>query len=180
MLKEQTVRDRGLRRGRAFLRSNGLLIALVVLVVLLTIGDSAFLSPTNLTNVLGQWAPAGIMAVAETYVIIGRGFDLSVASGFSLCAIVAAATAAAGYDVGIAFSAAIAAGLAIGFFNALLVCGLSINPFIATVGSGFIILGLDIIATPNAYITVEQPGFDFVGSGDWYGLPIKGIALICF
>ena len=105
MLKAQTVRDSGLLRGSAFLRSNGLLVALVVLVALLTIGDPAFLSPTNLANVLGQWAPAGIMAVAATYVIIGRGFDLSVASGFSLCAIVAAGTAAAGYSNEIAFAA---------------------------------------------------------------------------
>jgi ribose transport system permease protein len=172
--------ESNLRLSLAALRSYGIVFFLAIVVALMAVADSAFLSPTNLSNILGQWAPAGIMAVAETYVIIGRGFDLSVASGFSLCAIAAAATAAAGYDVTIAFSAAIAVGLCIGFFNALLVCGLSINPFIATVGSGFIILGLDIIATPNAYITVEQPGFDFVGSGDWYGLPIKGIALICF
>jgi ribose transport system permease protein len=164
----------------AVLRSYGIVIFLVVVMALMAIADPAFLSPTNLTNMLGQWALAGIMAVAETYVIIGRGFDLSVATGFSLCAIVAAATAAAGYGTVLAFSAAIATGLAIGCFNAVLVCGLSINPFIATVGSGFIFLGLDIIATPNAYITVEQPGFDYLGSGSWHGLPFKGIALICF
>ena len=180
MLKAQTVRDRGLRRGSAFLRSNGLLIALVVLVVLLTIGDPAFLSPTNLANVLGQWAPAGIMAVAATYVIIGRGFDLSVASGFSLCAIAAAGTAAAGYSNEIAFASALVAGLLVGCFNAALVCGLGINPFIATIGTGFVLLGLDILATPNASITVDQAGFDTLGSGSWHGLPFKGIVLIFF
>jgi ribose transport system permease protein len=169
-----------LRVSLVAFRSYGIAFFLATVVLLMAIADSAFLSPTNLMNMLGQWAPAGIMAVAETYVIIGRGFDLSVASGFSLCAIVAAAVAAAGYDVSIAFSAAIAAGLVIGFFNALLVCGLSINPFIATVGTGFIFLGLNIIATPNAYISVDQPGFDVIGSGDWQGLPFKGIALIGF
>ena len=116
-------------------------VAFVILVALVTIGNPAFLSPSNLANMLGQWAPAGIMAVAMTYVIIARGFDLSVSSGFSLCAIVAAATAADGHGTVFAFAAAIVAGLAIGLFNALLVCGLSINPFIATVGAGFIFLG---------------------------------------
>lgn len=169
-----------LRQVVGVFRSYGIIIFLTIVVVLMAVADPAFLSPTNLTNMLGQWAPAEIMAVAETYVIIGRGFDLSVATGFSLCAIVAAATGAAGYNFTLALSAAIATGLAIGCFNALLVCGLSINPFIATVGSGFIFLGLDIIATPNAYITVEQPGFDFLGAGSWHGLPFKGIALICF
>jgi ribose transport system permease protein len=169
-----------IRRGFGVLHSYGIVISLAILVVLMTIADFDFLSPTHLLNMLGQWAPAGIMAAAATYVIIGRGFDLSVAAGFSLCAIVSAAIAAAGYGTVIAFSAAIVTGLAIGCFNALLVCGLSINPFIATVGSGFILLGLDIIATPNAYITVEQPGFDFLGAGSWYGVPFKGIALLFF
>ena len=123
---------------------------------------------------------AGIMAVAATYVIIARGFDLSVASGFSLCAIVAAGTAAAGYSNEIAFAAAIVAGLLVGCFNAALVCGLGINPFIATIGTGFVLLGLDILATPNASITVDQAGFDTLGSGSWHGLPFKGIVLICF
>jgi ribose transport system permease protein len=171
---------RNLMRAFGVLRSYGIAIFLVIVFISVAAADPAFLSPTNLANILGQWAPAGIMAVAATYVIIGRGFDLSVATGFSLCAIVAAAAAAAGYPSAVAFFAAIVMGLAIGCFNAALVCGLSINPFIATVGSGFIFLGLDIIATPNAYITVEQPGFDFLGSGSWHGLPFKGIVLICF
>ena len=158
----------------------GIVFSLAILVVLVTIGDPAFLSLTNIANMLGQWAPAGIMAVAMTYVVIARGFDLSVASGFSLCAIAAAITAAQGHSAAFAFAMAIATGLAIGCFNALLVCGLSINPFIATVGTGFIFLGLDIIATPNTYITVEEPGFDTLGAGNWHGMPYKGILLIAF
>ena len=70
----------GLRKSNAILRTYGLVIALIILVSLITIGDPAFLSPTNLANVLGQWAPAGIMAVSTTYVILGRGFDLSIAN----------------------------------------------------------------------------------------------------
>jgi ribose transport system permease protein len=162
------------------LHTYAIAVAFVILVALVTIGNHAFLSPSNLANMLGQWAPAGIMAVAMTYVIIARGFDLSVSSGFSLCAIVAAATAGAGHGTAFAFAAAIAAGLAIGLFNALLVCGLSINPFIATVGAGFIFLGLDIVATPNASISVDEPGFDMIGSGSWYGIPYKGMILVAF
>ena len=163
-----------------FLHSYGIAISLALLVALVTIGDPAFLSLGNITNMLGQWAPAGIMAVAMTYVVIARGFDLSISSGFSLCAIAAATTAAQGYGSPFAFMAAIGSGLAIGCFNALLVCGLSINPFIATVGTGFLILGLDIISTPNTYITVDQVGFDTLGAGSWHGMPYKGMLLIAF
>ena len=168
--------------GRAVtaIHSYGIVISLIILVVLMTTADPAFLTLANLKNMLGQWAFAGIMAVAMTYVIIGRGFDLSIASGFSLCAIVAAATAAAGYSTAFAFTAATATGLVIGCFNAVLVCGLAINAFIATIGTGFILLGIDIIATPNAYITVDRAGFDTLGSGNWLGIPLKGMVFLCF
>jgi ribose transport system permease protein len=162
------------------LHTYAIAVAFLFLVALVAIGNHAFLSPSNLANMLGQWAPAGIMAVAMTYVIIARGFDLSVSSGFSLCAIAAAETAAAGHSTLFAFAAAVATGIAIGLFNAILVCGFAINPFIATVGSGFIFLGLDIAATPNASITVDQASFDTLGSGSWYGVPFKGMILIVF
>lgn len=170
----------GGRSAGRLLQTYGIAGALLVLVVLVAIGDPKFLAPANLVNMLGQWAPAGIMAVAMTYVVIARGFDLSIASGFSFCAIVAASAAVAGHPNAIAFGAAIGAGLAIGLFNGLLVAGLAINPFIATVGTGFILLGLDIIMTPNAYITVDSPGFDSIGSGSFLGIPVKGLILVAF
>jgi ribose transport system permease protein len=171
---------RSLRERHDLLHTYAIAVAFLILATLVTIGNHAFLSPSNLANMLGQWAPAGIMAVAMTYVIIARGFDLSVSSGFSLCALAAAATAADGHGTLFAFAAAIVTGLGIGLFNAILVCGFAINPFIATVGSGFIFLGLDILAAPNASISVDDPGFDALGSGSWYGIPFKGMILVFF
>jgi ribose transport system permease protein len=162
----------------AIFNSYGIVIGLVILVILVAIGDPNFLSLKNVANMLGQWAPAGIMAVAATYVIIVGGFDLSVASAFSCCAIAAAALGSLDYPPPIAFTTAILAGLAIGFVNALLVAGLSINAFIATVGTGFVILGINFIATPNTYIIVTQPGFDQLGAGSWLGLTYKAWCLL--
>ena len=78
------------RYGAATLRTYGILIALVILVAIVFAGNPAFLSEGNIFNMLSQWAPAGIMAVGMTYVILTGGFDLSVASGYSLCAVTAA------------------------------------------------------------------------------------------
>jgi ribose transport system permease protein len=162
------------------LNTYGIVIALIVLVALVTIGDPHFLSLKNIVNMLGQWAPAGVMAVAATYVIIARGFDLSIASLFSLGAIVAAALGSADYPPEVAFAAAVAAGGLVGLINGLLVAGLAINPFIATVGTGFVILGINFIATPNTYITVTQSGFDVFGTGKWLGLTYKAWCLLVF
>ena len=47
----------------------------------------------NLMNIASQWAPAGIMAVGMTFVILTGGFDLSVARSLALAVIAAASDA---------------------------------------------------------------------------------------
>jgi ribose transport system permease protein len=170
----------GLRRARwsEYLRTYGILLALLALVVAVAIGDPSFLSRANIINMLGQWALTGVMAVGMTFVIIAGGFDLSIASGFSLCAIVAALLGAHNWPVAVAMAGAIGTGLVIGVVNGGLVSLAKINPFIATVGTGFIILGIDFLATPNTYIQVNQIGFDALGAGSFLSIPFKGMILI--
>jgi ribose transport system permease protein len=160
------------------LQTYGIVLALLLLVAAVEIGDPSFLSRANIVNMLGQWALTGVMAVGMTFVIIAGGFDLSIASGFSLCAIVAALVGASGWPLAVAMSGAFGAGLAIGAVNGGLVSLARINPFIATVGTGFIIQGIDFLATPNTYIQVNETGFDALGGGYLFSLPIKGIILI--
>jgi ribose transport system permease protein len=168
------------RFRRSFLQTYGILLALVLLVTIVEIADPAFLSTANVINMLGQWALAGVLAVGMTFVIIAGGFDLSIASGFSLCAIVTATLGANGYPITVAMLAAIATGLVIGGVNGGLISLIGVNPFIATVGTGFIILGIDFLATPNTYIQVDQPGFDILGAGTWLTVPFKAIMLLAF
>ncbi len=115
----------------------GILLASALLVAVVTIGNSDFLSTGNIANMLSQWAPAGIVAIGMTFVVVAGGFDLSIASTFSFAAVVAA-FAAQTLPTSIAMIFAILVGGAIGLANALLILGIGINPFIATVGSGFL------------------------------------------
>jgi ribose transport system permease protein len=117
------------------------------------------------------------MAVAMTFVILAGGFDLSIANGFSLCAVTAAAVGRT-EDPAVAFLAALGAGLAIGLVNGVLVAGARINPFITTVGTGFILGGIALVATGNIAYTVDNPGFGMIGSGRWHGFPYSGMILV--
>ncbi len=148
---------RALTSVAAHLRTYGILLALLLLVAVVDIADPSFLSMANIFNMLGQWSPTGVMAVGMTFVIIAGGFDLSIASGFSLCAIVAAILGAHDLPLSVAMLAAVATGLVVGGINGVLVSLIGINPFIATVGTGFIILGIDFLATPSTYIQVDRP-----------------------
>jgi ribose transport system permease protein len=127
----------GLRtRLPGLIRIYGIIATLVLLLIVVTVGNPAFLSIHNIFNMLSEWAPAGIMAVGMTFVILTGGFDLSIASGYSLCAVVAAYVGQSHAPL-IAFAAAIAVGLAFGLANGLLVAAVRINPFITTTISAF-------------------------------------------
>jgi ribose transport system permease protein len=161
-------------------RRYGVLIVLALLLIIMGVGSPSFLRLHNLFNILSQWTPVGIMAVGATYVILAGGFDLSAASGFALCAVVAASLATKGWPPQIDFLSALVVGVVIGAVNAFLVVGLKINPFIATLGSAFILSGVPFIIVENPFIMVQQPGFDTLGAGSWHGIPYAGVVLIGF
>jgi ribose transport system permease protein len=158
-------------------RTYGVVLAFVLLVAVVAAASPGFATKTNIFNLFSQWAPAGIMAVAMTFVILTGGFDLSIANGFSLCAVTAAAVGRTEAPA-VAFLAALGVGCAIGLANGLLVAGVRINPFIATIGTGFILGGITLVATGNVAYTVDNPGFATIGAGRWRGFPYSGMILV--
>jgi ribose transport system permease protein len=161
------------------LQRYGVFVVFCVLVIAMAIGSPSFLSLHNFFNILSQWTPVGIMAIGLTYVILAGGFDLSASSGFALCAVIIALLATRlGLPPEIDFLASLVVGAGIGALNAFLVVGLKINPFIATLGSGFVLNGVPFVIVKNPYINVQLPGFDTLGVGTWHGFPYAGLALI--
>jgi ribose transport system permease protein len=78
----------------------------------------------------------------------------------------------------LALLGSIAAGTVIGSINATLVSVFKINPFITTVGTGFVINGLSLVVTRNAAFIVSNPAFGILGAGRWHGIPYSGMLLI--
>ena len=165
------------RYGVVMLRTYGVLFAFVVLVAAVSAASGDFATKTNIFNLVAQWAPAGIMAVAMTFVILVGGLDLSIANGFSLCAVTAAALGRT-QTPAVAFLVALAVGLAIGLVNGILVAGARINPFITTIGTGFILGGITLVASGNSAYIVNNPAFGTLGTGTWEGFPYSGMVLI--
>jgi ribose transport system permease protein len=159
------------------LRTYGIVGVLLLLVIVVSSSSDRFLTTTNGVNLLTQWAPAGVIAVGMTFVILTGGFDLSVASGYGLCAVTAAGLGQS-YSPAIAFTAAILVGLTVGIVNGVLVAGVGVNPFITTVGTGFIVSGISLVVTGNKPFVVNYPGFSSFGDGKLLGLPYVGIVLI--
>lgn len=176
-VEAKAPRERAGRAIAGFLMDYAVGVVAVLLVIVVSIRNPAFLSLINIANMLSQWAPAGLMAIGMTYVIIAGGFDLSIAAVFSLCAVVAGAVAQE-QPVWLAFIAAIVAGAAVGFVNAGLIARFNINPFITTVGTGFIVTGVTYVVTKNAAFIVSNPDFGILGAARWQGVPYSGMLLI--
>lgn len=167
----------GRRLTLSSLQTFGTTLACLLLVAAVTFGNPTFASANNIENMLSQWAPAGIMAVGMTIVVIGGGFDLSVASNFTLCA-VSSALIGTHYSALAAGIGATLVGATAGLGNAILIVVMRINPYIATVGSGFVIIGISLVMTQNAAIIVSNEAFGVLGAGRWHGIPYSGMLMI--
>lgn len=137
-----------------FLQRYAVLIMIVILMAALSFASDAFLTVTNLLNILNQSAPLAIVACAVTLVVIGGGFDLSTGPIFGVAAVVSA-WMAVNVDPYLAIAAAAAVGLSLGIVNGLIITGLKIHSFLATLATGLVYRGLALLITGGFFITIS-------------------------
>jgi ribose transport system permease protein len=166
-----------LSAGPQWIFRYGMVLALLALVVVTAALDSSFLQTNNLLNLLRQWAPPGLMAVGMTFVIISGGFDLSVGGTYAAAAVLSAALALI-MPIPAAIALAVLMGAGVGLVNGVVITRLDVNPFVATLGMGFIVTGLTEVISNAHPIMVEDPAFQIFGGGDLLGIPIPGFLLV--
>lgn len=156
---------------------NGIIIALVLLIVIVSIGSDKFLTTSNIMNILRQASTLGIMACGATFVMVGGNIDLSIGSILSLCALMSCKLTA------VNSLAAILVPLAVGFicgaFNGLLVGKFRFNPFIATLGTLAVYQALAFFYSDGKFLNAAENNFyKQIGQGFFYKVPIPVIILI--
>lgn len=149
------------RLGR--IRDYGIVGTFVVLFVALSLSSSAFLTSTNLLNILDQSAMVGIIACGGTLVIIAGGFDLSVGAIFAFAS-VAAAGVANHVDPIVGLLAGIVAGVLLGVTNGLIITRLRVNTFIATLASSYVFRGIATLLTGGFLVAVASDAFTVPGT----------------
>jgi len=150
----------------ALARDYGIIVAFVALFVILAITTPNFLTSQNLQNVLDQNAYMGIAACGATLVIIAGGFDLSVGAIFALAGAVAA-WVAINVDPVVGLLAGAAVGPVLGVLNGLLVSGVGIHSFLATLASSLAFSGLAVAVTGGFLIDVSSDeSFVWLGRGE--------------
>ena len=151
--------------------------ALVGLVLIATIIQPAFLSIQNLQDILTQAAPLAIVVLGQTFVILVRGLDLSVASLMATVAVLATAfDATSDAMIPVIFLATIVFGGLVGLANGLLVTKRNVSPFLATLAMMIVLQGLRFYYTQGAPAGSLPSGFRFLGTGQLLGIPVNIIA----
>jgi len=106
---EQSTRNAALE----WLKGQYALFILIVLLIIAALSSPAFLTGTNITNLLLQMSIIGVVVLAELIVVLTGGIDISVGSALGLAAVLAAGLFG-GFSVWFALLVALAIGGLIG------------------------------------------------------------------
>lgn len=139
-----------------------------------------FLSASNLLNVVRQSSIIGICAVGMTLVIIIKGIDLSLSGLLALCPMVSGLLMLAGVNVLLSLLAGVAAGVAFGLFNGLMVARLSVPAFITTLVVGQVSQGLALVMNGGRSIGGFPASYVFLGNGAVAGIPVSDYLMVLF
>ena len=117
----------------------GLVAALVILFVVFSLASPTFLTLANLKSVaINHFAILALVSLGMTLVVAAGGIDLSVGTSIDLAALAYIEVLAEGGPPALAVLAGLGGAAAVGVFNGVLIAGLRIPPFLATLGTLFI------------------------------------------
>ena len=118
----------------------------------LTWGQGKFGTMRNIRTNLATASMIAVPALGMTLIIIAGGIDLSAGTALSLCAAVLAYCLESEHSAVVAVLAALLTGLCCGLLNGILISGTRIVPFVVTLGTMSIYLGIGSIVTDERSI----------------------------
>ena len=146
-----------------------IVVVAAVIVFGLILGDR-FFSPATLTLILQQVQIVGVLAAAQTLIILTAGIDLSVgAIAVFTSVIMGQFTFRYGLPPSVAILAGMAVGTGIGAVSGFLVARVKLPPFIVTLGMWQIVLAANYLYSANETIRsqdlrTEAPLLQFMGT----------------
>jgi ribose transport system permease protein len=161
-----------------WLKGQYALYILIVLLVIASLTSNAFLTRTNLTNLLLQMSIIGVVVMAELIIVLTGGIDISVGSVLGLAAVLSAGVFN-GSSVFLALIVALVVGGFIGMINGWLVAFRGLEPFIVTLG--MLALARGLVYAYGQGIPVQpkaSAAFAQIGQTTVLGIPLLAIIWI--
>lgn len=155
-------------------------IALIIIMAVITVINSNFLTANNLLNLLLQVTSNALIAFGMTFVILTGGIDLSVGSILALSSALTAGLLGSGMPVTLAILISLILGCILGMMNGLLISYGKLAPFIVTLATMTIFRGATLVYTNGNPITKGLSDtflFQFLGQGYIVGIPFPVIIM---
>jgi ribose transport system permease protein len=143
---------------------------LVVIIVFFTIlKPDTFMTYDNIVGILGNSAILGILAVGLLAPLAAGVFDISIGGSMTL-AVVAITwlfqTTHGSFPIPLAILVVLIGAVGIGLINSWLVVNQGIEPFIATIGTGSVLVGMSQLIANGTTISNDIPS-SFTDFGRW-------------
>lgn len=147
--------------------------------ILLAASSQDGITADRVLRILSNAAPLGVVAIAQTIVIINRGLDMSVGPVMNTAGIlVAMLSAAPGASLAVTIPIVILVGAAIGLVNGLLLAFTKIPPLLGTLATAAVIQGIYSLITrgqPRGSVPAELRE---LADGRLGGTPFSGSLLV--
>jgi ribose transport system permease protein len=141
--------------------------------------NPTFLTVFNIQVIMRQVAVFGILAIAETFVIIALGIDLSVGSIVAFVGIITALMMNwTGNNIFISVMVALITASLIGLYHGVFVTRVGVAPFIITLGSLSIFRGAAYVLTRGYPVLIRDEAFRWLGQGLIGPLPVPFVVLL--
>ena len=149
----------------------GLIIALCLIILAVSLTNKSFLTISNIFNILRQIAATGIMAVGVSTVIIAGHMDLSIESITTMAGVVCVTYVKNGQDV-LGIILALLVGVGFGLLNGIIITSITSKKgrngesFIITYGMQSAIAAAALLYTGGVYMNLKGGTFhSFLGKG---------------
>lgn len=175
------------RTNRIFrgLLNNIVWVIFVLMMVTFSIFIDGFFSFENYRNILYHSVFIGILAIAETLILISGHMDLSIESTAAGAAIIGVwlagasqATSGLQLNTGLTFIIILLLGALIGAFNAFFIVKLGLNSFLVTLATYVMIRGLAVVITKGIGMADLPDSFRFVDTTKIFSFPLMIFILI--
>lgn len=150
-------------------------IFFLLLLVLMIAKPSSIFNADSIPQILKQSAVNILLALGEFFAILIAGIDLSVGAVAGLVGMLTAKMMVAGVPLPVAIIGGILLGTLIGMCNGLLVNGTGLHPFIVTLGTQNIFLGLMLVISDSRNIYGFPVSFSKTMSSSILFLPVPVI-----
>ena len=160
------------------LKNSGILMGFILLCIFFTILSPAFLTYSNILNVLRQISINAIISFGMTFTILIGGIDLSVGSVLALTGTITAGLIVRGVTVYVSIIIGLCLGALIGLINGLLTAKLRMPPFIVTLAMMSISRGLAYVYSEGRPVRVETSQFSNIGNGYLGPIPNPIIVMV--